>query len=132
MEVIGKDAAQAELDSIVQFFEVDPEGQEWQDAKARLLQAIGKGRIILDEAKQSIVLTLACPIRLENGQEIAELSFHEPTAGDLRTLDKYKAEEKMAKTIHLASKMTGQPIGVVERMGARDLQTMGAVASLFF
>jgi hypothetical protein len=38
----------------------------------------------------------------------------------------------MAKTIHLASAMTKQAIGVIERIGARDLQVLGAVAELFF
>jgi len=132
MEKLSEEVAQVELDNIVKFFEVNPEGESWEDSKARLMQAIIKGRVILDEDNQSILLTLTSPIKLENSQEIKELTFHEPTARDLRDMDKYKENEKMAKTIHLASKMTGQPIGIVERMGARDLQTMGSIASLFF
>lgn len=132
MNVIESEAAEQELQRIVDFFEVDPEGKEWEEAKKRLTSAIQKGRIIMDENKSAVVLTLAAPINLDNGQCVSELSFKEPTAGDLKLLDKYKSDEAMSKTIHLASRMTGQPIGVIDRMGARDLQTMGAVASLFF
>jgi hypothetical protein len=130
--VIEREAAESELQHIVDYFEVDPDGQDWEGSKARLLAAIMKGRIILDEDKPAVTMTLAAPIRLDNGQTVAELSYSEPTAGDMRSLDRFKDGEKMAKTIALASRMTGQPVGIIERMGARDLQTMGAIASLFF
>lgn len=130
--VIEKDAAEIELQHIVDFFEVDPEGHDWESSKARMLAAIMKGRIILDEDAATVVVTLTAPIKLDNGETVGELSFHEPNAADLKVLDRYKDGEKMAKTVHLASRMTGKPIGVLDKMGARDLQTMGAVASLFF
>ncbi len=130
--VIEKEAAEQELKSIVDFFELDPEGEGWDTTKAKIVNAIQKGRIILDESASTIVLTLASPIILKNGEEIGELTLHEPSASDLRIFDKYGASEGMAKTIHLASKMTGQAIDILDRLGARDLQTLSAVASLFF
>lgn len=131
-DVIDKETAELELERIIEFFEVDPEGGDWADSRAKLLGAIQKGRIILDEAKGQIVLTLAAPIDLQNGDSVKELSFSEPTAGALKVLDKYKADDKMAKTIHLVSKMTGKELGVIERMGARDLGVVGSIAALFF
>jgi hypothetical protein len=130
--VIEKEAAEAELAGIVEFFEVDPEGKDWEDNRKRLLAAIQKGRLSLAIDAGRIELTLVQAIELENRQTVPSLSFKEPTAGDLKALDKYKENEGMAKTLHLVSKMTGQPIGVVERMVARDLSVVGAIASLFF
>jgi len=129
---INAEAAALELQRIVDFFEVDPEGDDWQDNKTRLLQAIQKGRLTLDEDNVSIIQGLVSPITTNDGKTITELKFHEPDAGDLKTLDKYKDHEKMAKTVHLASRMTGESIGVLDHMRARDLATMGAIASLFF
>jgi hypothetical protein len=131
-DVISKEAAELELKRIMDTYEVDPDGDGWADSKARLLAAIGKGRITLNESKCDVVMTLLRPITLENNEDITFLVFSEPTAGDLKILDKYKSNEGMLKTIHLASRMTGQPVTIIERMGARDLQTMGAIASLFF
>lgn len=130
--LLGDDVARAELDRIIGFFEVDPEGEEWQDSERRLLQAIKKGRVELDEQSNLVIMRLVAPIELQNGQTIAELKFKEPSASDLKVFDKYKEAEKMAKTIHLAAKMTGQPVGIIDRMGSRDVATMGALASLFF
>ena len=130
--VLAPEVAEEEIKRIVQAFEVDPEGKEWEDSKARLKQAIMKGRITLDDDSMTITQKLATPIRLKNGDDVHELTYHEPTAGDLKVFDKYKDGEKMAKTIHLASKMTGQPIAILEDMGSRDMSTMGSIASLFF
>ncbi len=130
--VIGQEAAEQELGRIVQFFEVDPEGEDWQDAKARLMAAIMKGRIILDEQKGVVIMSLVSPIELETGEVIKDLTFREPTAGDLKALDKYKDNEKMGKTIALAAKITGQIPAIIDRMGTRDVATMGAITTLFF
>lgn len=131
-QVIADEAAALELERIIEFYEVDPEGKEWEDSKKRLLSAITKGRIILDEERGVIIMTLVSPIKLQNGEPVTSLEFSEPTAGDLRVLDKYKESESMAKTIHLASKITGKPIAVIEKMIGRDLSTMGAITALFF
>lgn len=132
MNILGDDVAQAELDRILAFFEVEPEGDDWEDSKRRLLRAIKKGSVTLDEEKSAIIMTLVSPIELANGQTVSELRFSEPKASDLKVFDKYQDVEKIAKTIHLASKMSGQPIGTIDKMGSRDVATMGAVASLFF
>jgi hypothetical protein len=131
-QVIEKEAAELELARIVEFFEVEPEGDDWEANKARLIQVIGKGRIIMDEDKSAVILQLVAPLELENGETVRELAFREPTAGGLKKLDRFKDNEKMAKTIALASDITGQPVGVIDRMGSRDLSTMGAIVSLFF
>jgi hypothetical protein len=132
MDKIEQGVAESELQQIIDYYEVDPEGKDWEDSRARLLTVIKKGRLSLDIEDGKVSLQLVSPIELENGHTIKMLEFREPTAADLKLLDKYKESEKMARTIHLASKMTAQPIGVLDRMCSRDLSTMGAIASLFF
>jgi len=131
-DVIARDAAEEEVSRIIDFWEVDPEGEDWETSKKRLVFAIQKGRIILDEEKKCVTLKLVEPIEKENGETVEEMHFHEPTANDLKVMDRHKENEIMAKTIHLASKMAGVPLGIVDRMVSRDVATMGAIASLFF
>jgi hypothetical protein len=130
MAVIERDQAELERDMIVEHFDVDPEGDAWAETKDRLIRIIMAGRLTLDG--DAIKLTLAAPIELESGQTIAAMTFKEPTAGGIRSMDKYKADEKMAKTIALAAHMTGQPMAVIDKMGARDITAMGAITALFF
>ena len=129
---ICREAAEEEVQRIIDFWEVDPEGDGWEASKKRLIFAIQKGRVNLDEEKKCITLKLASPIEEANGKTIEELNFHEPKADDLEVMDKYKENALMAKTLHLASKMTRLPLGTVKRMASRDVSTMGAIASLFF
>jgi hypothetical protein len=75
---------------------------------------------------------LVAPIELKNGDVINELEFREPEGADLKVFDKYKDTDKIAKSLHLASRMTGKEIGVIERMRSRDISTMAAITSLFF
>lgn len=125
------DAIDQELEKIVSFFDSTPEGEEWEVSKKRLRMAIQKKRIKLNEDTATISLRLVTPI-VDDDANIDTLVFHEPLAQDLKQFDKYKDNEKMSKMIHLAAKMSGKKIEVIDKMGARDLQTMAAVASLFF
>ena len=129
---ICREAAEEEVQRIIDFWEVDPEGDGWEASKKRLIFAIQKGRVNLDEEKKCITLKLASPIEQENGETIEEMHFREPRASDLKVMDRHKENEVMAKTLHLASRMTDIPLGIVERMASRDVSTMGAIASLFF
>jgi len=133
-EVMSREVAEQELQRIIDFWEVDPEGENWQTSKKRLLFAIQKGRIMLDEEKGVVRLQLLKPIESEKSSNgsIEELEFKEPNGEDLKVMDKYKESETMARTLHLASKLCNQPLGIINRMASRDVSTMGALAALFF
>jgi len=131
-DVIAAEAAEEELRRIIDFWEVDPEGEAWEDAKPRLLFAMRKGRITLDEEAEVVKLGLVKPIEKENGETICELNLREPSGGDLEVLDKHKETETMGKMLHLVSRMSGQPLGVIKRMASRDISTLASLASLFF
>lgn len=129
---IEREPAEQELQRILDFFDLSPEGTDWESQKEKLISAIMKGRISLDEEKANIKLTLVCPLELQNGSTISEFVFKEPTAGDLKVMDRYKEGQNMAKTIALASTITSQPIGIIDRLVVRDLQTVAGIVSLFF
>ena len=130
--VIAPEVAEKELQSIIDFWEVNPEGKGWEASRTRLLHVIGGGRLTLDKEAGVIRLSLVKPLALENGKTLAELELHEPTSDDMRVMDKYGEQEKVASTLHLASKMTGQPLGLINRLVSRDVSSLGAIASLFF
>lgn len=133
-EVMSREVAEKELERIIEFWEIDPEGEIWENAKKRFLFALQRGRVSFDEEQSTLKLQLVRPIETEKQTDglIDSLVFHEPDAADLKCMDKYKENETMAKTLHLGSRMCGQPVGIVERMASRDVSTMGAIASLFF
>lgn len=130
--VVAPEVAEKELQDIIDFWEVNPEGAGWASSRARLLHVIGNGRLVLDKETEVVRLTLVKPIALENGKTLSELELREPTSDDMRVMDKYGEKEKVASTLHLASKMTGQPLGVINRLASRDVSGLGAVAALFF
>lgn len=129
MEVMDKEFAEQELKRIIAYF-----GNEEisLDTRQKLLSGLQSGKVMFDESKSAVSVNLSKPIQLETGGEIKSLVFEEPTVDDLKVLDKYGDKEKMGKTIHLISRMTGQPMGVVGRIRSRDLQLIGAITELFF
>jgi len=131
---VAPEVAAEEVNRILAFFGLDPASKDFAEPRTKMLRAAEDGRLMLDEETQSVTLILLCPIVLENGKTCAEMSFIEPSAGDLKVIDRYKDNESMARTIHLLSKMTdgSSPIGVLERVKARDFAVMGAIAQLFF
>jgi len=129
MDIIEESAAEKELENILNFFFIDEDSIV--ETRSLLLSIIKSGRIALDEEGHKIKLILASPIKLENGEIIKSFDFSEPTAGDLKCLDRYKKDDSISKTIHLVSRMTSIPIGVVEKISSRDLKSVGMVASLF-
>jgi hypothetical protein len=131
-QVLDDETAEKELKRIISFWEVNPEGADWENAKEKLLLVIKAGRLRLDEKEEKLILKLVKPIPLENGDTLDELSFQEPTAKDLRVLDKTKDQEKVAAMLDLATKMTGVAIGLIDRMKSRDTGAMGAISGLFF
>jgi len=125
--VIAEDQARAEIDLWAEFFEVEPKELE---IKA-LLPAVMRGRVIFDEVKETFTITLKSAIELENGQRITEISLREPTAGELQEANKNKADE-LTLAIRLYSKLSGHPLGVIQRLKQKDLIVVGEFFGSFF
>lgn len=126
--LISKELAEKEVKNIADFFEIELPQEDWE----KLVSAAEKGRLQIDTANGIIKMTLIKPIIVDGGESVKQLDFSEPTAGAMRLLDKHGDKDKMTKAIHLTSLMTGQPVGVIDKMGSRDLNLLGAIIGIFF
>lgn len=129
---ICREEAENELERILTAYQVEPEGVEWERSKETILKTIMRGNLLFDDNTLEITMTLLRPIKQDNGDLIKDMVMREPTAGDLSIMDKYKKNEEMKKSIALASKLTGKPEGIIDRMVARDLMAISAIVSIFF
>jgi hypothetical protein len=125
--VIAEDQARAEIELWCEHFEVELAELE---IKA-LLPAVMRGRVVFDEDKDSFTITLKSPIELENGNLVRDITLREPTAGELQEANKNKADE-MTLAIKLYSKLSGYPLGVIQRMKQKDLIVAGEFFGSFF
>ncbi len=93
-----------------------------------------EGRVYLDGEK--VVYVLLRPIELLNGEFIEKLAFREAMAADytkysegmsvLQTTEGVKIDAviKARRVLKCVSTLAGQPLGVVDRLGNRDLQAL--------
>jgi len=125
--VIAEEQARAEIDLWAEFFEVELKELE---IKA-LLPAVMRGRVVFDENKEEFEITLKSPIQLENDKSVNSIKLREPTAGELQEANKNKADE-LTLAIKLYSKLSEQPLGVIQRMKQKDLIVVGEFFGSFF
>lgn len=97
--------------------------------RERILSLIEKDRLMFDEEREEFTLRLRKPIELENGKTIEELIIKDPTAEQLQKAD--KNDGGFALTLRTIGFVSGQPIGVINRMKSRDLTAASAVLSFF-
>jgi hypothetical protein len=115
------------------------------DSREMLIVAYMDGRITFDAASEEGTYKLARPIRLENGEMVPSIKFREPNGAELQYINigqrvEVNAESKTgfmdlglaAKgTIRYLTKVSGLALGVAERMKARDLAVVEAIAGFF-
>lgn len=99
------------------------------DNRERVLSLIEKDRLMFDEEAESFTMRLRKPIELDNGKTIEELTIKDPTAEQLQKAD--KNDGGFALTLRTIGFVSGQPIGVINRMKSRDLTAASAVLSFF-
>jgi len=125
--VIAEDQARAEIELWAEFFEVELKELEFQ----ALLPTVMRGRVIFDEVNETFTITLKSPIHLENDKIVSSLDLREPTAGELQEANKNKADE-LTLAIKLYSKLSGHPLGVIQRLKQKDLIAIGEFFGSFF
>lgn len=125
-QVIDKQTAQGFLDDWMDSlgYSLD-EGTE----KEKIMQAIQEGRLDFDAETEEFSYTLRKPIILENGQTVTQVKIYEPEALAVQSAGKLKNEMEM--TIRLLSSITGQPLGVINRLKLRDMTLMGYLIGFF-
>ncbi len=125
-EVIAREVAEAEIEGWCKHFDVtlDPASREV------IARALGAGRLSLDEGKEEFTYRLRKPVELENGKTLESLTVHEPTTGQSRDAEKGGGSD-LTITLKLMSYITGQPVGVLDRVGNKDARVLSTLF-LFF
>jgi len=137
--VLNEEDAALELESICEELGIEPKGKNYQS----FLELVQQGRLMLDK-KGLVVFTLEKPVESESGSIVlSELKFKEPNAselqramkgikmtaqGDVITMD---ASDSTQKTINLTSALTGEGIGIIGKIKARDFEVLSAITSFF-
>lgn len=123
--VIAEEQARKEIAEWADFFEAELT----EDDIKTLLPAVMRGRVVFEEDSETFIIDLKSPITLKTGEEITQFTMREPETKELQDSEKYKND--MAKTVFLYSALSGQPLGVVQRLKQRDFITLSGVFSFF-
>ena len=123
--VISKDAALEEIENWADWFETEID----EDAVETLLPAVMRGRITFDQESEKFTIRLRSPITLENGEKVESVTMREPIGKELM-YDKKRTDD-MAFALRMYSKLSGQPLGVIERLKERDLVTLSGILGFF-
>ena len=120
-QVIEQSAALEEL----QLIEDDLGVTIDEDNRKRVARAIGRG--LITYADGEFELKLVAPIALENGKTVDKITVAEPTAEQI----KRATGDELTMSIKLIAAISGQPVGVIDRMKMRDLTNAGALLAFF-
>lgn len=96
--------------------------------KERITRAVMAGR--LDYSGDAFRYRLAAPVKLDNGETVAELTVAEPTAGQLRESSRGN-REGMDAAMRILSGVTGQPLAVIDRLKQRDVMLLSELIGFF-
>ncbi len=124
-DVIARDAAEEEVQGWCERFKVTLD----LGSRERIVTALMDGRITFDEKAEAFTVQLRKPIHLDNGETVESLKIEEPDTRQLREASKVKDEFEMS--LRLLSSITGQPLGVLDRLKQKDLLLAGGMVSFF-
>jgi hypothetical protein len=127
--------AEAEFTRWAEAWEIDTDtanmSEEDRDSfnsqKAKLLNAIKRGRLSFDEEKDALDYILAYPDNVETQQ----VTMKRPGGAGLMEMDKYKERENVHKTYAVLGEMTGKTTAFFSKLDGIDVKPFLAVSSLF-
>ncbi len=137
--VVAKEVAEAEFERFLDAMDLVPERHdlrgddldEFQDAKARILLAIRRGHLVIDEEGQ--------PVYTPQVGEREPITFYEPTGATYTAKPamagrggKRKTPDEMDRMHAMLADMTRQPIVRFKKMKGRDVKVCHAIWSIFF
>lgn len=128
-DVMDRETAELEALNIGEFFE--------NDFNDSILPAVMAGRLYLDPNQKRVIYKLHKPIELQNDKVVSELKFSNPSAEETVRINKGVQAEVKAdggtaidmgmmyqRTIKAAQILSGEPLGVINRMGRKDLSEL--------
>jgi hypothetical protein len=139
---VAREVAELEIDLMLEALGVTTPDA---DARETLILAAMDGRVTFDPASEQGVYKLARPVALANGEKLAQVSFHEPDGEELQYIsmgqrvdvDGVKRTgsidigQSTRMTIRFLTKVSNVPLGVAERMKARDLAFIEVITGFF-
>ena len=122
--VIAREAAEEMIKLWCDELDTDNQPQEV------FVKAVMQGRVDFDESDEVFTVTLKKPIAQENGEYITSIKISEPTAGQIQESSK-GTKDDFVMTIRLLSKVSGKPVGIIDRLKKRDLEVLGEAFGFF-
>jgi len=122
---VAREVAEAEVQRWAEALDVTVD----LDMRERIVVAVMDGRAIFDADTERFTLRLRKPLRLENGTVIESLAISEPNGAQL--LAAGKARDVMGQALGLLAAVTEQPIGMIERLGQKDITVASGLLGFF-
>jgi hypothetical protein len=99
----------------------------------KLIRAVISGHLQFEKEDETFQLRLLKPEKLGDGSALLSLTFSEPDGRAIRTAMKGSNAEKDQGEIgfKMLSQVTGQAVGVIERLKKRDIELAFEVISFF-
>ena len=111
---IARDVAEAEVRRWAEAVE-NPEG-----VTESLVRAVMGGRLTFDDQAEKFTVSLRHPVSMENGDILKDLTIVQPTSGLYRDCTK-GGRDGVDATLRIVSGVSGQALGLVERIKKADL-----------
>lgn len=129
--VIEKKQAEKEFDSLCDYWEIDIDNNDDETSinKEKIVNCIMRGRLTFDEKSETFKYKLRKPVAKENGELIEGIVLKEPSSQAL--ISSKKDTNEMQLTMKMLSNSSGLPIGVIERIGMKDITVLGCIMVFF-
>lgn len=139
-KVIEYEAAIKELEVIQDIFDVVYD----EGDKEKILPAIMAGRFLPDSATETVIYNLQKPIEQKNGENRNEITFRTPSVSDIEYINKgftikvnsnnetiMDMGQMQARTSRAVIKLSGWPIGIVDRISRKDMRVLSGLFNFF-
>ena len=123
--VMDKQTATNEIEGWIEW----AEGVRSAEIVDTLLPAVMRGRVSLDENDDTFTIRLRSPVKLETGEVVESVQIREPTAAEMKKAG--GRADHVDFLTRLISALSGQPLGVVERIKMKDLNVVASIVSFF-
>ena len=124
--VCDAETAELEVHGWLESLDVEPDPVNIDMQRAVKLVRRDMLRFLPDT--QEFVLHLYNPVKLDNGDIVEQLKIREPNGADMQASSSGSDVEQLQKML---SKVSGLPLGVVQRIGMRDQNSASMVITFF-
>jgi len=124
---IAREVAEAEVQRWCERFDASLDLAD----RERIVRVLMAGRLSLDESKDEFCYRLRSPVTLENGSKLEELRIGEPSTGMVRDANRTGGKDEFEVSLRLLSYVTHQALGVLDRIGQKDLTSLGMLFNFF-